>query len=204
MIVHAVLHARAADVPPSLPPLEPPPATAPAAVPEPFISEVRGGLLYHEDSRLRRLLFNQSKLREDGIFDVHGEVLFRRLPLQFDNAILQFIFTPRVHVSTSINIGNGTSQASVGLAWDYYLTKRIFFEFTFGLAFHNGYTGTGIPPDNLRSLGCNPLSRQSFWLGFDITERWRILAGIEHLDNFDLCHSNQGLSNLGVRVGYRF
>ena len=30
------------------------------------------------------------------------------------------------------------------------------------------------------------------------------MTTIEHLDNFDLCDQNAGLSNLGVRLGYRF
>jgi hypothetical protein len=41
-------------------------------------------------------------------------------------------------------------------------------------------------------------------MGFEIDEHWRVMGTFEHLDNFGLCHDNQMLSNLGVRVGYRF
>ena len=181
-------------------------SVAPLAVPPtpPLISEIRFGVLYHEDSRLRRVFFNQNKPRERGYADINGEVLFQRPQWHFDNWLMNVLLTPRLHVSTSINTGRGTSQASIGLAWDTYIYKTYFFEATFDLAFHNGFTGDGIPPDNRRNLGCSPLSRQSFWLGKDIDEHWRVMVGIEHLDNFHLCRADQGLSNLGARIGYRF
>ena len=168
-----------------------------------FISEIRGGILYHEDSRLRRLLFNQSKPREDGLIDINAEILFWRPQWHFDNPIVNFALTPRLRAGTSINTGRGTSQASIGLAWDYYLTSDIFVEASFDIAIHNGHTGR-IPEVGHRPLGCNPLFRQSFTVGKDITERWRLMLTIEHLDNFELCDQNAGLSNLGVRLGYRF
>ena len=176
-----------------------------APPPMSFVSEVRAGVLYHEDSRLRRAFLGQNKVREDGRVDINGEILFQRPLWHFDNPIAQLILTPRPRIGASINVGNGTSHASAGFAWDFYVYKNIFFEASFGVAIHNGYTGTAQPtPNNLRALGCNPLFYQSFWLGADITERWRFMFGIEHLDNFYLCHQNKGLSNLGVRVGYRF
>jgi hypothetical protein len=161
-------------------------------------------VLYHEDGRLKRLLGIEHKAREDGDLDLHGEVLFQRPQWHFDNAILQFLLTPRPHISTSIHAGHGTSQASAGFAWDIYFYQTYFFEATFDLAFHNGFTGDGLPPDHLRNLGCSPIGRQSFWLGKDIDQHWSVMLGIEHLDNFHTCKADQGLSNLGVRVGYKF
>lgn len=168
-----------------------------------FFSEVRAGVLYHEDSRLRRLLFNQNKPREDGIIDINAEVFFSRPQWQFDNRFVNFLLTPRPRIGTSINTGSGTSQVSAGFAWDYYITKDIFLEGTLDIAFHNGHTGP-IPNFAQRPLGCNPLARQSVSLGKDIDAHWRVMITLEHLDNFDLCDQNAGLSNLGIRVGYRF
>ena len=168
-----------------------------------FVSEIRAGVLYHEDSRLRRLLFNQDKPREDGIIDINAEVLFGRPQWHFDNPFVNFALRPRLRAGTSINTGRGTSQASLGLAWDYYITNDIFVEASFDVAVHNGHTGK-IPQLGHRPLGCNPLFRQSFSVGKDITERWRLMFTIEHLDNFEICDQNAGLSNLGVRIGYRF
>ena len=179
------------------------PVQAPAQTPA-FISEIRAGLMYHEDSRLRRIFFNQDKLREDGIIDVNGEVLFARLPWHFDNWFLNFVLTPRPRIGASINTGHGTSQVSAGFAWDIYIWKKVFYEGTLDIAFHNGWTADAWPINNLRALGCSPLFRQSLSLGVEITENWRVMGTFEHLDNFGLCPTNQGLSNLGVRVGYRF
>jgi lipid A 3-O-deacylase len=188
------------------------PAVADDAVPSPtpFISEVRGGVMYHEDSRLRRVFFNQSKPREDGIFDINGEVLFAPLPFHSDNWFLNFLLTPRPRIGTSINIGNGTSQASAGLAWNVTIWKNIFWgwnlfwEGSLDVAIHNGWTDPTPPPNHLRGLGCSPIFRQSLSMGFEIDKNWRVMGTFEHLDNFGLCQDNQMLSNLGLRVGYRF
>jgi lipid A 3-O-deacylase len=150
------------------------------------------------------LFFNQSKPREDGIFDVNAEVLFARPQWQFANPIAQFLLTPRPRIGTSINIGRGTSQASAGLAWDSYIWKSVFLEVSLDIAFHNGWVHETPPPRNLRNLGCNPQFRQSLSLGVDLTKNWRFMYTFEHLDNFDLCDSNQMLSNHGLRLGYRF
>jgi lipid A 3-O-deacylase len=178
--------------------------------PVPFISEVRGGLMYHEDSRLRRVFFNQDKPREHGPVDVNFEVLFARPQWHFDNWLVNFLLTPRPRIGASINTGRGTSQASAGFAWDVYIWRNVFYEASLDIAIHNGWTddplpaGSIVPPDNLRALGCSPIFRQSLSLGVDITQNWRVMGTFEHLDNFGLCRDNQMLSNLGLRVGYRF
>jgi lipid A 3-O-deacylase len=195
--------ARAADVADPTPPPSPF-IGEPVRAPTPWISEIRGGVMYHEDSRLRRLLFNQSRFREDGIIDLNGEVLFAKPQWTFGSWLLDFVLRPRVRVGASINIGRGTSQASAGLAWDTYIWKNVFWEGSLDIAVHNGWTGITPSADNLRMLGCSPILRQSVSLGVDVTEHWRVMATFEHLDNFKLCNSNQGLSNLGLRVGYRF
>jgi hypothetical protein len=175
-----------------------------AQPPIPFISEVRGGVMYHEDSRLRRVFFNQSKPREDGIVDINGEVLFARPQWHFENWFLNFLLTPRPRIGASINTGKGTSQASAGFAWDVYIWKNVFWEGSLDIAVHNGWTHPTPPPNNLRGLGCSPIFRQSMSLGVDVTQNWRVMATFEHLDNFGLCRDNQMLSNLGLRLGYRF
>ena len=35
-------------------------------------------------------------------------------------------------------------------------------------------------------------------------ENWRIMTTIEHMSNGKLCDPNPGLTNLGVRLGYKF
>jgi len=170
---------------------------------EPFISELRGGVFYHEDSRLKRLFMNSDEAREGGVVDLNFEVLFARPHWRFGNPIVDFALRPRPHVGATVNLGGGTSDAYFGLVWDLYIFKKIFIEGSLDGAVHNGNTGM-YSPGGRRELGCNPLFRQSISVGADITRNWRVMFTLEHLENFELCHENAGLSNLGIRFGYRF
>lgn len=164
--------------------------------------EWRLGLLYHEDSRFKRAFGTQDTAREGGLFDLNAEILFGRPAWHFDNPLVHHLLTPRFRLGTSINLGEGTNQLSAGLAWDFYVTGKTFIEGSFGIAVHDGYTGSD-PLHGGRLLGCSPLARQSLTLGRDITQRVRIMFTTEHLDNFELCRENAGLTNLGVRIGFR-
>jgi len=56
----------------------------------------------------------------------------------------------------------------------------------------------------MNALGCHVLFRESASLGFNLTESWRIMGTIEHNSNAGLCDFNRGLTNAGVRLGYKF
>jgi hypothetical protein len=56
----------------------------------------------------------------------------------------------------------------------------------------------------MNALGCHVLFRESASIGFDVTETWRIMGTVEHHSNAGLCDENRGLTNAGVRIGYKF
>lgn len=168
-----------------------------------FVSEIRIGALYHEDSRLKRL-FGDDEPREGSVLDVTAEILFREPQWHFENDLLDILLTPRFRIGGTLNPGGGTSHVSAGLAWDAYLTRTIFAEATFDLAVHDGNVDGDEAEPGERKLGCRALFRQSFAFGKDFGEHWRILAMVEHLDNFGLCDENAGLTNIGAKLGYRF
>ena len=90
-----------------------------------FITEIKTGVVAHDVG-----IFGRQK--EKGL-DSTFEFLFRKI-----NYNLFWLGKPRAHVGATINMGGDTSQAYAGVTWDYKLPKRMFFNFSWGLAYHNG------------------------------------------------------------------
>jgi lipid A 3-O-deacylase len=187
-------------------------AAEPAPELGPWISEARLGALYHEDSRLKRARKVGSEIgrpnsHEGGVVDINAEVLLARPAWRFGNPLLDYALRPRLSIGGTLNTGGGTSHAWTGFAWDFHLTGKVFFETGLGVAIHNGSTGAEPAVgrlDGKRMLGCSPLLRQTASLGVNVTDHWRVMLTVEHLDNFDLCQANAGLTNMGARLGYKF
>ena len=155
-----------------------------------FIDEVRFGIL----------AANLEDGDDGGEYTINGEVLFPRLGREdYGDFIRNYFFRPRVHVGTSIS-PDGVNQVYAGLTWDHHLTDRLFFETSFGAAAHDGETG--IDSD---SYGCTVQFRESASVGIELSEHWRVMATVDHMSNASLCdNGNQGLTNAGVRLGYRW
>src|SRR5690606_1739066 len=78
----------------------------------------------------------------------------------------------------------------------------VFIEGTFGGSINNGLASGAVEP--ARNLGCNVLFRESASVGVDINEHANVMLTLEHASHAGLCGpNNQGLTNLGVRFGYR-
>lgn len=138
---------------------------------------------------------------ESGSVAVVGELLTSKL-FRTGNAFTDF-FIPQLHVGASINTAGDTSFGYAGFTWALDITPQFWIEATFGGAIHNGETGRIVPADR-NALGCSPLFRESFGVGYRITTNWSVMAVIEHMSNAGLCEENRGLTNLGARIGYRF
>jgi len=157
-----------------------------------LFDEVRAGVLAHD------LLSPE----DDGVIDINGELLSARLPL-IDPMSRWHWLSPRLHLGGTLNTAGNTSHAYAGLTWTADVTDKVFLEGSFGGAIHNGDTGPSAPADE-SELGCSPLFRESGSIGYRLNTSWSVMASIEHLSNAGLCDANRGLTNYGVRVGYRF
>jgi lipid A 3-O-deacylase len=153
---------------------------------DPFFDEVRVGVFAHDPWS-----------PEEGSADLNLEVLFAK-PWGGDADW----WLPRPHIGTTINFAGKTSTAYAGASWQIPLTDWAFIEGTFGGSVNNGETDRSDP--DMNPLGCNVLFRESASVGFDLTEQWRIMATVEHHSNAGLCDFNRGLTNAGLRVGYKF
>ena len=130
---------------------------------------------------------------------INAEILFGRPFSQFNNGALDFLFRPRPHIGVSINTGGYTSEYYFGNTWDIALTDWAFFEVSLGGAVHDG------PLDEAgkASYGCRVSFRESASLGFAMSEKLRLIFTIDHMSNANLCDRNRGLTNAGVRIGYK-
>lgn len=160
-------------------------ATAASFGADAFINELRFGGLLHDLT---------SPEKSTGP-DFNAEILFAK-PWGGE----QTWWLPRPNLGTTLNFGGGTSTVYAGVAWQYNVTQNIFVEGTFGGSLNN-FSEDGA---HRSDLGCHALFRESGSLGYDITEHWRIMATVEHNSNAGLCDKNRGLTNYGMRVGYKF
>lgn len=139
---------------------------------------------------------------EEGV-DLNLELLFNEVPGAYESRILQHFLTPRPHIGASINLNGDTSQFYFGLTWDLRLTDRLFFESTFGGAVHDG-PHESEKGEGESEFGCTLSFRESASLGYDLSERWAIMLTVDHMSNAGLCDHNRGLTNAGVRLGYKW
>ena len=153
-----------------------------------FFSEIRIGALAHDQG-----IFSSNK--ENG-YDANLELLF------VSPDILDLIWSPRPHIGVTYNAYGDTSQAYLGLTWEWDFWEDYFAGFSLGASVHNGKK-TSISLDK-KELGCRVLFRESLTAGYRLTKNHSIMAFVDHISNGKLCSRNEGLETVGIRYGYRF
>jgi hypothetical protein len=155
--------------------------------------EVRGGVFAHS---VDEAMFDASRIE-----DVNVELLLG-LPLVDQMTGPAVMLRP--HVGATINTEDLESMVYAGATLTVPLFGLpLFVEGSFGGAIHNGDLDNAVFP--ARDLGCSVLFRESASLGVQITEAASVMATVEHASHAGLCgDDNRGLTNFGVRVGYKF
>lgn len=152
------------------------------------ISEIRVGALSHGIGPF-------ASDEESGI-DGNIEFLFN------SPDFLEMVWSPRPHIGFSVNSDGDTSQAYLGLSWEWTIWKNLFVGFSLGGSIHDGKLKTNRTDRN--ELGCRILFRESLELGYRFLGRHSISAMLDHISNANLCDKNEGLDNFGIRYGYLF
>ena len=163
-----------------------PAATANA---RPLGDEVRIGIMDHDSSIFR-------KRHETSDPDINAEVLFA------SPKMLDWAYSPRPLIGATINTGGGTSLGYAGLGWNFDLGSNFFIDASLAGAIHNGETDKSTKDS--RDYGCRVQFHETLSLGYDLDQHSSIMATIGHMSNAALCDKNDGLTNVGVRYGYRF
>jgi lipid A 3-O-deacylase len=160
-----------------------------------WIDEVKLGVLAHDI----RFLGNHV---EPGA-DINVEVLFP------SPAFLRVLWAPRPHLGLSINTAGATDYGYIGLTWSgrpwrplLTLPEGLFVAGSLGGGLHDGYLNSG-PPDR-KVLGSRLLFRESVEAGYQLTRSVSLSVMLDHLSNAGLAPHNQGLTNVGTRLGVTF
>ena len=155
------------------------------------------------------LRFEQSLYWDDGAHPEHGSftkamVFFDPFDSQHASGVTDFLLRPRVHVGAMASLAEGTSQIFTGLDWTVDISDKLFFNVGAGGTIHNGNletTTTGGP-----TLGSRVLFWHYYALGVKVDKNWSVLASWDHSSHADLCNkcSNNGLTHIGLSIGYKF
>ena len=122
----------------------------------------------------------------------------------------RWVFTPRPTLGFDANTNGYTSQLYVSLTWTVNLNtggvlwpdNTVFLGLSFGPAYNTGHVSSSA--GNRLSLGSNVLFHAGLELGYRLTPVVSISAYFEHSSNAGLARYNEGLDNLGARIGFHF
>lgn len=171
-------------------------AVAPAAQAAGFVDEVRVGASIQSAGPIASNL-------ERGAA-VAGEVFFA------SPRLFSVIGKPRPVIGLSVATDEAaTSFAHAGLGWRASLpVSRLFLDLGLGVAVHDGRVSfdpaVDLPRDDNAFLGCPVQFRLSGGPGVRVAPRVTAALQWEHLSNAGICDENEGLDNIGVRLGVSF
>jgi len=171
---------------------------APAAAQDVFgLSEVRIGAQSH-DAYNGFLPFTSENYRFNGITDVSFDVIFRTPEVD----AFRWIGSPRPRIGATVSLQGLDSIAHAGLLWQVPLGDVFYLEAGFGAAINTGSLGeTELP---MRRFGCRIGFYESFGVGANLSPNATMTLTYEHTSNNGYCPYNDGLSNIGMRLGFKF
>lgn len=141
--------------------------------------------------------------------DLNGEILLVPLPLVDDDdpPWRRVLFAPRPHLGGSWNANGYTSKLYLGFTWSAEPFSDVIAEddgfwaaFLLGAALHNGRVGR---EDGRSGLGARLLFNSGGEVGYRLG-RFTVSVLFDHVSNAGLGVHNQGLNDLGGRIGWRF
>ena len=161
------------------------------------LSEIRGGIFSHSVDEPGTFM---GMLNAERVHDINVELLFDTPRLTEWLTLGEL----RPHLGATLSLGGLESMVYAGVSWTVPLfDSRVFVEAAFGGAVHTG-KNIGPTPMPERSLGCSVLFHEAASIGVQLTENASLMATIEHASNANLCVDNRGLTNMGIRLGWRF
>lgn len=133
--------------------------------------------------------------REPGA-DITGELLFT------SPSLLHAIGRPRPHLGIAVNTAGATSYAYFGLTWTATVLGRAFISGALGGAVHDGEINADRP--DRKQLGSRILFHEYVEAGYRVTPVVSLSVFLDHISNADLARHNAGMTNLGLRTGFKF
>ncbi|MBI1250780.1 MAG: hypothetical protein GC189_04840 [Alphaproteobacteria bacterium] len=129
--------------------------------------------------------------------------------------VMRFIGSPQPYVVASGNVAGATSYAGVGLEWRWEFLDGWSIEPGLGYVVHDGEVSNPFPNGDPRATqfsednvlyGSRDLFRTSLGVSREFAGPWSGQVFFSHLSHGQILGNgrNQGVDQLGVRVGYRF
>jgi hypothetical protein len=158
------------------------------------VEELRGGVMAHSIDQPGP---NGSPPDFSRIEDLNVELVFT--PIAAD----ELFGSLRPNFGATVNFGGLESMAYAGLTWHLpVLSTPLFVEAGFGAAIHDGALRGAVAP--ARDLGCSVLFHEQLSVGYELGASASVMLTAEHASSADLCLPNRGLTNVGVRLGWKF
>ena len=154
--------------------------------------EIEAGALMHDIAI--------GTVHKEGGVDFNGEFLFA------SPEFLKVLWSPRPAIGATINSDGNTDQAIVALVWTLIGSSRgepgLYLDVGAGGEANDGR----IPLDNRHheALGSHLLFHEEAELGWQFEANWSIGLYLDHVSNAGLAFPNEGLNDLGMRLGYHF
>jgi hypothetical protein len=139
---------------------------------------------------------------ETGTADANIEWLMPALDLGSSVSSNGFSLHPQI--GANLNLQGKTSAAFAGFAGVVTLPGGLFVEADLGGSVNNGYTSNPPAGSDRSELGCTALFREAFVIGLPLSDRLSVMATAEHMSNANLCQPNNGITNVGLKLGYSF
>ncbi|WP_338721319.1 acyloxyacyl hydrolase [Devosia sp. XK-2] len=162
------------------------------------VDELRFGLHAH-DVHHAALPFLVQDWDLSRVEDISFDVLFTSP----DADIFRWIGSPRPEVGTTISLGGRDSLVHANLTWQLpVFDTPVYLEAGLGAAIHDGAL-TGAAPGR-QNFGCRINFYERWGVGLNVSETATATLTYEHTSNNDWCAANDGLSNFGLRFGWKF
>ncbi|MBJ3786458.1 acyloxyacyl hydrolase [Devosia sediminis] len=114
-----------------------------------------------------------------------------------------WIGSPRPEIGATLNLAGKENLVHAGLTWQLPIFDTpVFLEGTFGAAIHDGALSGA--PEGQKNFGCRVNFYERFGIGVNASDTMTATLAYEHTSNNNWCGDNAGLSNFGLRVGWKF
>lgn len=115
-----------------------------------------------------------------------------------------WLFSPRVEFGGTFNLaGRGENFVHANLNWQFGLFETpLYLEFGLGAGLTDGALAGAKAP--ARNFGCPLNFYESMGIGAHLSETVTATLVYEHISNLGLCTPNQGISHVGVQIGFKF
>ena len=161
------------------------------------LEELRAGVFYH--SAYGGFLPTGPNWDLSRLEDVKFAALFASP----DIAAFEWIGSPRPEIGATLSLAGRENLVHANLNWQIpVFDTPLYLELGFGAAVTDGaLTGATRPA---RNFGCSFNFYEAAGIGAHVSDNVTLTLRYEHMSNLEICQPNDGLSNLGLMIGFSF